>query len=89
MRQYVGLDVSQRETAVYVANETGEAIFEGKAKSHPGDLSKLLRKHAPLAERIGFETGATRAGFGMSFVGSNSPSFASMQGMHTQHCRSA
>jgi transposase len=32
--------------------------FEGKAKSDPGDLTKLLRKHAPLAERIGFETGA-------------------------------
>ncbi|MGY3079492.1 transposase [Bradyrhizobium sp. LM6.10] len=39
-------------------NETGQAIFEGKAKSHPGDLSKLLRKDAPQAERIGFETGA-------------------------------
>lgn len=58
MRQYVGLDVSQRETSVCVVNETGQAIFEGRAKSDPGDLSKLLRKHAPLAERIGFETGA-------------------------------
>jgi transposase len=58
MRQYVGLDVSQRETSVCVVNETGQAIFEGKAKSDPGDLSKLLRRHAPLAERIGFETGA-------------------------------
>lgn len=59
MRQYVGLDVSQRETSVCVVNETGQAIFEGRAKSDPGDLSKLLRKHAPWAERIGFETGAT------------------------------
>src|ERR1700709_153613 len=58
MRQCVGLDVSQRETSVCVVNETGQAIFEGRAKSDPGDLSKLLRKHAPLAERIGFETGA-------------------------------
>ena len=58
MKQYVGLDVSQRETAVCVVSETGELIFEGKAKSDPGDLTKLLRKHAPLAERIGFETGA-------------------------------
>lgn len=41
-----------------MVNETGQAIFEGRAKSDPGDLSKLLRKHAPLAERIGFETGA-------------------------------
>jgi transposase len=58
MKQYVGLDVSQRETSVCVVSETGQLIFEGKAKSDPGDLTKLLRKHAPLAERIGFETGA-------------------------------
>jgi transposase len=58
MKQYVGLDVSQRETAVCVVSETGQLIFEGKAKSDPGALANLLRKHAPLAERIGFETGA-------------------------------
>ena len=58
MKQYVGLDVSQRETAVCGVSETGQLIFEGKAKSDPGALSNLLRKHAPLAERIGFETGA-------------------------------
>lgn len=58
MKQYVGLDVSQRETAVCVVSETGQLIFEGKAKSDPGALTDLLRKHAPLAERVGFETGA-------------------------------
>lgn len=58
MKQYVGLDISQRETAVCVVNETGQVIFEGKAKSNPGALTDLLRKHAPHAERIGFETGA-------------------------------
>lgn len=58
MKHYVGLDVSQRETAVCVVDETGNLIFEGKAKSNPGALAELLRKKAPLAERIGFETGA-------------------------------
>jgi transposase len=58
MRHYVGLDVSQRETSVCVVDETGQVIFEGKAKSDPGALTALLRKHAPGAERIGFETGA-------------------------------
>ena len=58
MKHYVGLDVSQRETAVCVVDETGKLIFEGKAKSDPGALAELLRKKAPLAERIGFETGA-------------------------------
>src|SRR5260221_1707270 len=58
MKQFVSLDVSQRETEVCVVSETGQLIFEGKAKSHPGALTDLLHKHAPLAERIGFETGA-------------------------------
>jgi transposase len=58
MKQYVGLDVSQRETSVCVVSETGQVIFEGKAKSDPGALTAVLRKHAPGAERIGFETGA-------------------------------
>jgi hypothetical protein len=36
MKQYVGLDVSQRETSVCVVNEAGQVTFEGKAKSDPG-----------------------------------------------------
>jgi transposase len=36
----------------------GQVLFAGKAKSDPGGLASLLRKHAPRAERIGFETGA-------------------------------
>jgi hypothetical protein len=54
MKQYVGLDVSQRETSVCVLNETGHILFEGKAKSDPGALTALLCKRAPHAERIGF-----------------------------------
>ena len=58
MKHYVGLDVSQRETAVCVVSETGEIVFEGKVRSEPGALARLLAKRAPHAERIGFETGA-------------------------------
>lgn len=58
MKQYVGLDVSQKETSVCVVDEVGQVMFEGKAKSDPGALRALLRKRAPQAERIGFETGA-------------------------------
>jgi transposase len=58
MKQYVGLDVSQKETSVCVVNESGQVVFEGKAKSDPGALTALLRIHASSAERIGFETGA-------------------------------
>jgi transposase len=58
VKHYVGLDVSQRETNVCVMDETGNTVFQGKAKSDPGALAELLRRRAPHAERIGFETGA-------------------------------
>ena len=58
MKQYVGLDVSQKETSVCVVDERGRVVYEGKAKSEPGALTALIRKRAPKAERIGFETGA-------------------------------
>jgi transposase len=58
MQQYVGLDVSQKETAVCVIDDTGRIVFEGKARSEPGALAKIIGKRAPNAVRIGFETGA-------------------------------
>lgn len=58
MKQYVGLDVSQKETAICVVDQDGKVLFEGKAPSDPGGLARVIRKRAPAAERIGFETGA-------------------------------
>jgi transposase len=58
MKQYVGLDVPQKETAVCVIDESGRIVFEGKARSEPGALARLIAKRAPHAVRIGFETGA-------------------------------
>ena len=58
MTQYVGLDVSQQETSVCVVDQAGRTVYEGQVKSDPGALTELLRKRAPHAERIGFETGA-------------------------------
>lgn len=57
MKQYVGLDVSQKETSVCVVDEAGKVLFEGRASSDPGALAKIIRRHAPSAERIGFESG--------------------------------
>src|SRR5579863_1801613 len=58
VKQYVGLDVSQKETAVCVVDQNGRVVFEGKAASDPGALARVIGKRAPAAERIGFETGA-------------------------------
>ncbi len=58
MKEYVGLDVAQKETSICVIDEQGRLVFEGKAKSTLGALTELIRRQAPSAERIGFETGA-------------------------------
>ena len=58
MKQYVGLDVAQKETTVCVVDDAGKVVFQGRAKSDPGALAALLAKKAPQAERIGFESGA-------------------------------
>src|SRR3546814_19253922 len=57
VKHYVGLDVSQKETSVCIVDEAGKILFEGRAASEPGALAKVIAKHAPQAERIGFESG--------------------------------
>lgn len=58
MKQYVGLDVSQKETSVCILDDDGCVVFEGRAPTDPGALARLIRKRAPGTVRIGFETGA-------------------------------
>ena len=58
MKHYVGLDVSQKETSVCILDDDGRILFEGRAPTNPGALARLIRKRAPAALRIGFETGA-------------------------------
>jgi transposase len=57
MGQYIGLDVSQKETAVCIIDESGAVLFEGRSNSEPGALAKIIGKHAPEAARVGFESG--------------------------------
>ena len=46
------------EQIVGDVSEEGQVVFEGNTKSDPNALTDLLRKRAPHAERVGFETGA-------------------------------
>ncbi|MGV6873868.1 IS110 family transposase [Pseudochelatococcus sp. B33] len=55
--EYVGLDVSLEETKACVVDEAGKVIWRGKCDSTPEKIEQLVRKHAPNAVRIGFETG--------------------------------
>jgi transposase len=56
MGDYIGLDVSLKETAVSVRRD-GKRVWRGKCASDPQALAILIRKHAPTAERVVFETG--------------------------------
>lgn len=87
MKQYVGLDVSQRETAVCVVSETGQLIFEGKAKSDPGDLTSCFVNMRHWRSALVLRPVRWRAGFGTNFVGSSFRSFVLMRGIHTPPCR--
>ena len=42
MKQYVGLDVSQKETSVCIVDEQGRLVYEGKACTDPGALAKII-----------------------------------------------
>ncbi len=57
MKQYVGLDVSQAETAVCVIDETGETQWDGTCRSTPDAIGRILRQRAPEAVTIAMETG--------------------------------
>ncbi len=56
MEEYIGLDVSMKETAISIRRD-GKRIWRGKCASDPAVIADLLRKHAPSAKRVIFETG--------------------------------
>ena len=53
---YIGLDVSLKETAISVRRD-GERVWRGKCPSDPRLLTEVIRKRAPNAKRVVFETG--------------------------------
>ncbi len=57
MPHYVGLDVSVKETAVCIIDQTGAICREFKVVSHPEDLAKLLSADDLDVVRIGLEAG--------------------------------
>jgi transposase len=57
MKHYAGLDVSVKETAICIVDESGRICRETKVVSHPEDLSKALTETGFRIERIGLEAG--------------------------------
>ncbi len=56
MTQYIGLDVSLKDTAIAIRMDD-KRIWRGKCPSDPHILAQMIRKHAPNAKRVVFETG--------------------------------
>jgi transposase len=55
MTQYVGLDVSLKETKLHVLDEAGNR--RGRCATEPVAIAAAVRRYAPTATRIGLETG--------------------------------
>lgn len=56
MCDYIGLDVSLKETAISV-RRGGQRVWRGKCTSDPSAIAAVLRRRAPDAKRVVFETG--------------------------------
>lgn len=72
MGEYIGLDVSLKETAVSI-RRAGKRIWRGKCLSDPALLAELIRKRAPDAERVVFETGPLSVWFYHELTGHGVP----------------
>lgn len=57
MEQYVGLDISQKVTAVCVIDQNGKQLWKGNVVSTPAAIAEVLQTRAPLLKRAGMETG--------------------------------
>lgn len=60
--QYIGLDVSLKDTAISI-RQGGTRIWRGKCASDPKLLADVIRRPAPQAKRVVFETGPLSAWF--------------------------
>ncbi|KOF18503.1 transposase [Ensifer adhaerens] len=56
MEEYIGLDVSLKDTAISV-RRNGKRVWRGKCASDPQLLAAVIRERAPKAKRVVFETG--------------------------------
>lgn len=56
MDQYVGLDVSRKDTAISIRQD-GSCVWRGKCASDTKVVLDIIRKQAPQVKHVVFETG--------------------------------
>ncbi len=55
--QYVGLDVSLKETSICVIDDADKIVWRGQVGSTPEAIASAVKRQAPHAVRIGLESG--------------------------------
>ena len=58
MPHYVGLDVSQKTTAICVVDEQGRRLWRGVCATDPGAIAAHVLRHAGVDVKVGVETGS-------------------------------
>ena len=58
MNHFVGLDVSQKMTAICVVDNVGRRLWRGQCPTAPERIAATVRQHAGDGSLIGIETGA-------------------------------
>ena len=48
MTQFVGLDVSQKMTAICVVDDAGRRLWRGQCPTVPEQITGLVRRHAGM-----------------------------------------
>ncbi len=97
MEQYVGLDVSLKETFVCVVNACSEVVCEKSVGTTPETIAEFIEKRAPGADRFGERSVvdlavAWVAGSGVRkplVFGTSAGSIAPIQQPAPHECRSA
>ncbi len=59
MEQYVGMEVSLKETSICVVDGSGKILCEGTVISEPAAIAEFIKSKAGSTRRIGLETGPT------------------------------
>lgn len=82
MEQYIGLDVSLKDTAISI-RQSGSRVWRGKCASDPALLADIIRKRAPQAKRVVFETGPLSTWFYHALSGEGVPAIC-IEARHAQ-----
>jgi transposase len=56
-KQYVGLDVSLKETSICVIDDADKIVWRGQVESTPEGIASAIKQRAAHAVRIGLESG--------------------------------